>query len=150
MKNILIKPADIKDSQAVSQCVDAAYAKYIKRIGKKPAPMLADYSALIGAGYVFVMFSESRLLGVLVTEPNADYLFIENIAVHPLYQGRGLGRRLMNYAEQIAANYGLEEIRLYTNELMIESIGFYRGLGYKETERRIDSGYSRVFMRKKL
>lgn len=44
---------------------------------------------------------------------------------------------MMNYAEQLAADYGLEEIRLYTNELMTENVSFYSALGYKETERRI-------------
>lgn len=93
MQNITIRPAVIEDSLDVSECVDAAYAKYIERIGKKPAPMLTDYKALIEAGHVFLMIGESRPLGILVAEPKADFLFIESIAVYPPHQGQGLGKK---------------------------------------------------------
>jgi ribosomal protein S18 acetylase RimI-like enzyme len=44
----------------------------------------------------------------------------------------------------------LHEIRLYTNEKMEENLPFYRSLGFEETGRRLDEGYRRVFMKKRL
>ena len=49
----------------------------------------------------------------------------------PAFQGRGLGRKLMAHAEQLAASAGHGETRLYTNKLFAENIELYRKLGYR-------------------
>ena len=77
-------------------------------------------------------------------------MFVENVAVDPRLQGQGLGRVLMAFVEQQARRHQLDEIRLYTNELMTENLHFYRHLGFEEEERRIEDGYRRVFLRKTL
>ena len=56
---------------------------------------------------------------------------VENVAVAPAFQGRGLGRRLMMHAETLAAGSGRTEIRLYTNARFTENIALYRRLGYR-------------------
>jgi ribosomal protein S18 acetylase RimI-like enzyme len=130
--------------------VRAAYAGYVGRIGKQPAPMLEDYSALIRAGEVWVLAGDGEVLGVLVIRPAEDHLFLSNVAVSPGHQGRGLGRELVAFAEEKAAEHGMPEVRLYTNEKMHENLGVYAKLGFEETERGLDGGYRRVFMRKRL
>lgn len=42
-----IRLATEDDQDAVVACVAAAYRIYLTRLGRKPAPMLADYGALI-------------------------------------------------------------------------------------------------------
>lgn len=147
-----IELAQPPDCVAVSACVRAAYAHYVARLGRKPAPMLADYGTLIAQGLVYVLREPTRgvLCGVLVMMPDNDGIFIENVAVHPEHQRRGLGRRLLSFAERQALASGLSELRLYTNELMTENIAYYRRLGYEEVDRRMDHGFRRVFMRKVL
>jgi ribosomal protein S18 acetylase RimI-like enzyme len=56
----------------------------------------------------------------------------------------------MAFAEQRARFLGLPEIRLYTHERMTANIAFYTRLGYDEVERRVEDGFARVFMRKRL
>ena len=145
-----IRPAEAQDAAAVSECVRMAYAKYVERIGREPAPMLADYEAMIGAGEAWVLTGNGEMLGVLAMRPDEDYLFVETVAVRPDRQGKGRGRRLMAFAEEKARKLGLPEIRLYTNEKMWENFSFYEGLGFEETGRCFDEGYRRVFMRKRL
>jgi ribosomal protein S18 acetylase RimI-like enzyme len=122
----------------------------VERIGRKPAPMLADYEAMIEAGEAWVLAGHGETLGVLAMRPDGNHLFVETVAVRPDRQGEGLGRRLMAFAEGKAGDLGLPEIRLYTNEKMWENLTFYEGLGFEETGRRFDEGYRRVFMRKRL
>jgi hypothetical protein len=43
-----IRLAGPDDLDVVRRCIDAAFAPYVPRIGKPPAPMLQDYAALIG------------------------------------------------------------------------------------------------------
>ena len=123
---------------------------YVGRIGREPAPMLVDYGAAILAGEAWVLVKGDDAAGVLVMRPKEDHLFVETVAVRTGWQGKGLGRMLMAFAEEEARDRGLQEIRLYTNEKMTENLPFYRGLGYEETWRGLDEGYRRVFMKKGL
>lgn len=145
-----IRLANSNETSAVRDLVRASYAKYIERIGKEPAPMLDDYSSLIADGDVWIAMENGEVLGVLVMQPAEDHLFVGNVAVRPDQQGRGLGRTLMAFAEEEAKRNGLQEIRLYTNERMFENLTIYEKLGFEETERTLDSGYQRVFMRKRI
>jgi ribosomal protein S18 acetylase RimI-like enzyme len=145
-----VRPAKPGDAAAVGELVRASYSKYVGRIGKEPAPMLEDYAALIRAGEVWVLVEGGEVLGVLVMRPAEDHLFVDNVAVAPGHQGRGLGRELMAFVEERAKRDGLPEVRLYTNEKMHENLAVYGKLGFGETERKLDGGYRRVFMRKRL
>ena len=138
--------ADVAD---IEQIVAAAYRPYIARIGRPPAPMTADYAALVAAGAADVLLDDTPA-GVLVTVAEPDHLLIENVAVAPWAQGRGHGRRLLDYAEQRARSHGLTELRLYTNALMTENLALYPRLGYRETGRHTDNGFDRVYFTKAL
>jgi ribosomal protein S18 acetylase RimI-like enzyme len=145
-----IRPAERGDAAVVRDLVRMAYSKYVERIGKEPAPMLEDYDALIRAGEVWVLAEGGEVLGVLVMRPAEDHLFVDNVAVAPRHQRRGLGRELVAFAEERAQREGLAEVRLYTNEKMHENLAVYAKLGFEETGRGVDGGYRRVFMRKRL
>jgi ribosomal protein S18 acetylase RimI-like enzyme len=146
----ILRQAAPGDREAVERLVEAAYGMYVERIGKRPAPMDADYAALIDAGLVTVAESEGQVVGILVLVPMEDHLLVENVAVDPAAQRTGLGRRLMARAEDQARARGLSQLRLYTNEKMVENLAWYPRLGYHETERRAESGFARVFFEKRL
>lgn len=150
MSELAFRPATRADVAAVARIVDAAYAMYIPRMGVKPAPMLADYEALVAERLVTVLDGEDGIDGALVMMERDGYLFVENVAVSPGAQGRGLGRKLMAHAETVASERGLREIRLYTNAKMTENLAFYPKLGFNEEERRTEDGYDRVYFVKRL
>lgn len=150
MEHRHIRQAREADHQAVVDCVRAAYARYLERMGREPAPLSADYAALITQGVVSVLEQGAEICGILVMMPRQQSMFVENIAIDPRFQGRGLGRQLMAFVEQRAQEAQLSEIRLYTNELMTENLHFYSKLGFAEEDRRVQDGYRRVFLRKKL
>jgi ribosomal protein S18 acetylase RimI-like enzyme len=115
MENVAIRPAKPADRSGVVECVDAAYSKYVDRLGGvRPAPMRADYTALIAEGSVYVAAYEGDACGVLVLKYTERHVLIENVAVHPDYQGRGLGQKLIRSAEQRAGKAGLKEVWLKT------------------------------------
>ena len=145
-----IRSANFADTSVVRDLVRASYSKYIERIGKEPAPMSDDYASLIGAGDVWVAVEDDEVLGMLVMQVVEEHLFVDAVAVRPDQQRRGLGRVLISFAEGEAQRNGLREIRLYTNEKMFENLAIYEKLGFEEINRGLDSGYQRVFMRKKI
>jgi ribosomal protein S18 acetylase RimI-like enzyme len=138
------------DVTAVRAVVDAAYSRYVPRIGRSPAPMTADYETLVAAGEVWVGDSGGRVVGVLVIRPSGDALELENVAVDPAEQGQGHGRALVSFAEDHARALGLAAVELYTNEAMVENLLLYPRLGFVETGRRVEGGYRRVYFRKAL
>lgn len=147
----MIRPAEPGDRAAVEAIVDAAYSIYLERIGKAPGPMLDDYARLIAAGAVSVLDDpDGTIAALIVLLPKPDHLLLDNIAVRPDRQGRGLGRRLIAFAESETRRLGYAELRLYTHEKMTENIALYRRLGFRETGRGREAGYDRVFMAKPI
>ena len=145
-----IRQAEPADLESVRACVRAAYAIYVPRMGREPAPMTADYEALIGRREVWVACEDDTLAGVLVLRAGPDSLLLENVAVTPAKQGRGIGQALIAFAEQHARDLGLPEVALYTNELMTENLHLYPRLGYVEIDRRVEDRHSRVHFRKRV
>jgi ribosomal protein S18 acetylase RimI-like enzyme len=112
--------------------------------------MLDDYAALIAEGRVHLLEIGGVVEGLVVLIPQEDSMLLDNIAVAPSGQGKGLGRRLLEFAEAAAAGGGYGSISLYTNEMMVENIGLYGRIGYVETHRAEEYGFRRVYMRKSL
>lgn len=144
-----LRAGQATDLEAVERIVRLAYSPYVARIGRRPPPMDHDYRSRIRAGAVTVA-EDTELLGLIVQAPRADHLFIENVAVAPAAQHRGIGRLLLSCAEQSARDRGLSETRLYTNILMVENLALYRRLGYVEVDRVAAGGLGRVEMVKRL
>lgn len=152
MAEARFRKAAAADCGAIADLVNRAYAGYVPRMGRKPAPMTDDHAAEIAAGETLLLEEEEggRILGVLVLRDEGETLLLHNVAVEPAVKGRGLGRRLLERAEQEARARACSAIRLYTHATMIENIAIYRRLGYVESGRRTDDGFDRVFMRKAL
>ncbi|QIJ61834.1 GNAT family N-acetyltransferase [Streptomyces sp. JB150] len=143
-----VRAAVTADVPAVKAVTDAAYHPYIARIGVVPQPMEADHAADVAAGRVFV--TGHPVTGLVVLDAYEDHLFLDSIAVHPDAHGRGVGRRLLRFADAHARVLGLPEIRLYTNAMMWENQTIYPKYGYEVVERRVDGPYHRIHYRKLL
>lgn len=141
--------AESADRADVEAIVQAAYEPWIPVIGMEPRPLAADYGALISGERVYVL-ENGEVDALIVFESDDDVLFIENVAVRPDRQGRGLGRRLMAFAEFRARSLDLPAVRLYTNEKMISNIALYESLGYRISGREAINGGRVVHMRKEL
>jgi ribosomal protein S18 acetylase RimI-like enzyme len=150
VEEIRIRAATAADIPAIVDIVDRAYRHYIARIGKPPGPMLDDYLARVSEDAVWVLQDGPAIAGILVLLSAPEYLLLDNIAIAPERQGRGLGRRLLAFAEDEALRRGYREIRLYTHQTMVENQRLYASIGYEETGRGAEAGYDRVFMRKPL
>ncbi|MGJ6124418.1 GNAT family N-acetyltransferase [Mycolicibacterium sp. Y3] len=138
------------DHAAVHRLIAVAFAPYVDRMGRRPAPMDADFTAALNDSLVWAIEDDGRLDAVLVLEHHTDHVLVDTIAVDPAARGRGHGARLLDRAESDARELGLREVRLYTNEAMSENLTYYPRRGYQETGRRTEDGYHRVYFRKKI
>jgi ribosomal protein S18 acetylase RimI-like enzyme len=142
-----IRPATAPDVETIAAIARAAYAKYVPRIGREPPPMVADFASYVARGTVVVVEAEGELRGFMIAWPEEGAYLIDNIAVDPVAQGRGLGRKLIEHAVNEARHLGLSVLRLYTNVAMTENLAMYRRIGFVETHRAVVSGLNRVYMR---
>jgi ribosomal protein S18 acetylase RimI-like enzyme len=65
------------------------------------------------------------------------YAYVDEVVVAERFRGRGIGRLLMERAEQWAMERGLGEIELNVWEANQSAIGFYEGLSYETIRRRM-------------
>ncbi len=146
----VIRLATKDDVVHIRCCAEKAYAPYVAKMEKKPAPMVADFAALVDRQDVFVLEVGGTFCGYIVCYGAGDHFHIENIAVLPELTGRGYGRKLVRFAEIEAQVQGFSRLELYTNEKMRENLVLYPRLGYEEFARQRQDGFARVFFRKQL
>jgi ribosomal protein S18 acetylase RimI-like enzyme len=151
MDAVTTRRARADDSAAITELAVRAYEPYLERMhGQRPAPLDADYAASIARDVVWVVEVGAHVAGFLVLVDRPDSTLLENVAVDPDCQGRGIGRLLMTMAEEHARSMGRAAIRLYTHATMLENQRLYCRLGYTEVGRRGEDGLDRVFYEKRL
>lgn len=74
-------------------------------------------------------FDEEKLEGCcLLTSVHENSLRLRQMAVGSGLQGKGIGRVLMSFAENIARDMGKEKVMMHARK---SAVGFYEKLGYK-------------------
>ncbi|OBQ75164.1 GNAT family N-acetyltransferase [Mesorhizobium erdmanii] len=124
------------DLAAIVALTEAAYAPYNAILDAPPIPVTEDYAPRIARGEVWLLEDGSEFAGLIVLERHEDHAMIFSVAVSPAFQGRKLGIRLLDFANEQARLWNLPEIRLYTNAKMERNIALYLAYGYRETGRR--------------
>ena len=131
-----IRKAEAGDSVGLQACMEAAYAPYTSRMrGKHLPPMDIDYSLEIKNFPCWVADINGTVAGGIIMMFEKEYASIANIAVHPEFQGMGLGAGLMDFAISKAKEMNYSELRLATHVLLTENISLYLHLGWSEIAR---------------
>jgi ribosomal protein S18 acetylase RimI-like enzyme len=144
-----MRRANAADAASIAALTRAAYAKWVDVIGREPLPMQVDYARALERHRFDLIEREGRLVGLIETVADGDFLLIVNIAVDPAAQRQGVGEELMRLAERLAGGAKLAGLRLYTNARFVANIAFYKRLGF-ETEREAPlNGGVAVYMTKR-
>ena len=138
------------DLRGIQRCAHAAYEMYVPRIGKRPAPMIADFEQQIIDRQVHVLMDGKAVAGFVVFYKRDKCVHLENVAVDPQHQGLGLGVQMIKHVEAAAAEQQAGAVELYTNAKMTENLKLYPYLGYREVGRWHEDGFDRVFFKKDI
>lgn len=138
------------DLSKISEIVCAAYSHYIARMNCRPAPMDTDYTQAVEEGVVWVLEAKQSVAGLIILRDKKDHILVSNVAVATTHQGKGFGKKLLDFADEYTLQKGASELRLYTNEMMHENVAIYSKLGWVEYDRAEQDGFRRVFMKKQL
>ena len=147
----MIRQAEASDEPEIRDCAEQAYARYVPLIGRKPAPMIADFATQIAAGEVYIATDDhDTFQGFIVFYPEDGHILLENVAVLPRAAGRGVGKTLIGFCENSARQRRMNAVHLYTNEKMTYNLSIYPKFGYVEVARRTEHGFNRVYFEKSL
>ena len=86
---------------------------------------------------VVVLEDDDVICGVLELVSEDTHIFIENIAVHPGHQGRGLGCMLLTHAEKRPERWAIQKSGSIQTRLFTSNLGFYDTNGYSVLEESI-------------
>ncbi|MGY4652159.1 hypothetical protein [Mycobacterium sp. URHB0021] len=63
MSEMSMRRATTADVSDIQRLIDAAYGKYVERIGRPPAPMTTDYTAAVRNSRVWLLHRRGVLVG---------------------------------------------------------------------------------------
>lgn len=138
------------DIITVARMIFESYAPYIPIMGKIPPTIFEDFGDHIKHGNLWLLLYDQTIVGMVVLTPMDKHLLLQSMCVLPGYQGLGLGRSLLEFAELMAKACYKGSIKLYTNSLMERNQKIYRKFGYRETYRTPYDWGHRVHMEKKV
>ncbi len=101
----------------------------------------ADYARLAASPGGLILVAEagggSGIVGFAAMAQMADEAELRNIAVRPLYQRQGVGRRLLEQAHERLLEAGVNRLYLEVRPSNRAAVELYRSLGYSvRAERR--------------
>lgn len=147
MENYNIRQATLADADGLDKCMHKAYSKYSDRIDIKTLPPLnVSYKDEINYFPVWVVEFETQIIAGLILVFDEKEASLANIAIHPDFQGEGLGRLLLEFAEKETLNKGYQELNLATHILFTENVLFYTKQGWMHS----GQDENKIYMKKCL
>lgn len=101
----------------------------------------------------YVARDGDKITGCVFCRVEPDSLYIGKLAVLPETQGRGIGKRLLTYAEAEARNRDLTILRLETRIELVDNHTTFAAWGFSKTAENSHPGFDRttsIEMRKLL
>ncbi|RDJ16894.1 GNAT family N-acetyltransferase [Rhizobium grahamii] len=92
----------------------------------------------------YVATEGETLSGCVFLRPEEGCLYIGKLAIAPVSQGRGIGRRLLAVAEQTARDHALPSLRLETRIELVENHDVFARWGFEKTAENAHPGFTRT------
>ena len=142
-----IEAASINDLKSITSLYTAV-TKNLRKNGVTQWDRFYPNRWIIGKnlkeGHLHAIFNEGICIGVVVVnqEQSSQYsglpwrdqngrpAVIHRLAVHPESQGKGIGKRLLQHAEELAKSNGYTSIRLDAYSANMNAIRMYERAGY--------------------
>lgn len=81
------------------------------------------------------------LVACMILTPTPDRLYLGKLAVHSDSRGRGLGRKLVQFAETRCVHYGVSILELETRVELTENHATFAALGFRRVAKNSHPGY---------
>lgn len=126
------KRTDGRDKDFIENCrlldrdLDRRVGKQIKR------EKYQKYNQLDEIREAIVVYEDDRVIGGgAIRRYDDENIELKRVFVHPKYQGRGVGSKLVSLLIEWAGELGYKRMILETGELLAESCAVYKKLGFE-------------------
>jgi len=96
-------------------------------------PSVAMINTYLPFSDVYILERKKQVIAAYVLLKDNDALEIKNIAVNPAYQGKGLGKLLLQDATQRARALGMKRLCIATGNSSIAQLYLYQRQGFEIT-----------------
>lgn len=118
------RPMDAEDINAIMEIEPVIYPYPWSR---------GNFSDSLNAGYSCWVLEENQcLIGYGVLMVVLDEAHLLNLSIAEEYQGRGLGRRLLEHMMQIGRKHGAANMFLEVRPSNLPALGLYESAGFNE------------------
>ncbi|WP_025028961.1 GNAT family N-acetyltransferase [Caldalkalibacillus mannanilyticus] len=95
-------------------------------------PSIANIQKYINNSLIFVATSEEDTVGVIIVlSHNESTMEIMNVAVNEEYQGKGIGKILIQAAIEFCRSINVRRVEIGTGNSSIMQLGFYQKCGFR-------------------
>jgi ribosomal protein S18 acetylase RimI-like enzyme len=130
--SIRVRAAREGDTDAIVSIVNEAYLVEAFFVAGDRTHR-AEVRDLVGAGQCYVAEDGGRVVACVEVAAKDGRGYFGMLAVSPAIQGRGLGRRLIGFAEDTTRQAGCTLMDIKVVSVRPDLVGFYESLGYDVT-----------------
>jgi len=138
MKKLLIKRARVEDAATILNLQKLAYLSEAQIYNNDSIPPLTQTLEEIRAEFDHQIFLKAlidgRIIGSVRAFQTQETCHIGRLVVHPDFQNRGIGSRLMDEIEAIFEK--AKRFKLFTGDNSERNLYLYQKLGYREIQRQ--------------
>jgi len=132
--SVMIRVAGIEDQPSIVSVTNQAFAVEPFLDGARTSA--PEIEAMFGTGEFLVGIASDVMVGSVYTEVRGECGYFGMLAVRLSQQGTGLGRTMIQAAEQHCRTKGCTRMELTVLSLRTELPPLYRKFGYHETGRK--------------
>lgn len=129
---IALRPVNPADTEALVTLWRAVFPEYDDPTRPQRDPRAnIERKLAFGDGLFWLAEREATLIGSVMAGYDGHRGWLYSLGVHPAERGRGLGRRLLQHAEQALAQRGCPKINLQVLTQNEGALAFWRSVGYQ-------------------
>lgn len=140
----LYDPARDDLAEAVA-LVHRAFEEYRGRLAPESgalAETVESVAARLDKQRLLLAEDDGRISGCVFLTPKGDALYLDRLAVDPPVRCRGVARRLMEAAEEVAKAEGFRRLTLGVRLALVHNIDYFTRWGFVETGRQAHAGFA--------
>ncbi len=85
-------------------------------------------------GYIFYALADNEIVGTVTLMKEGNTIFeLGKMAVTESAQGKGIGKKLIEFSIETAESLGAEKLILYSNTRLETAVSLYKKFGFQET-----------------
>jgi putative acetyltransferase len=136
--NISIRLAQASEAATIASVILQSFAEY--QAAYTPAafaattPTADTIQSRLEEGPVWVVCMQGTVVGTVSAVPKGAACYVRSMAILPAARGQGIGRLLLQQAEDFAAMQGHTYLQLSTTPFLTRAIRLYEQFGFQRSD----------------